>query len=185
MSIRVLVISNYLKFHPTRSEAELFIQLSTRGYEVHIMTFDKGDHIAPFKKAGIHVIPFHPVKRLNRTEISFIRDYAKSINPDIVYLFNSRAILNGIQAVKNLDLKVVLYRGDSANVPWYDPTMYLKFFHPCVDKIVCNSIGVEKAFLTKGKVSPKKLVTINKGHRIEWYDAYRPYPIRRDLGARG
>jgi len=145
------------------------------------MTFDEGKHIAHFKDAGIHVIPFHPVKRMDRKEIRFIREQTISINPDIVYLFNSRSILNGIQAVKNLDVKVVLYRGLSANVEWYDPTMYLKFYHPCVDKIVCNSIGVEKEFLRQGKIDPAKLITINKGHRVEWYTAYKPYPIRDEL----
>ncbi len=181
MPIRVLVISNYNHYHPTRGEAEIFKQLSKMGYEIHIMTFKQGRHMEEFKEAGIHVIDFHPIKRMNRSEIRYIRNYAQSIKPDIVYLFNSRSILNGIQAVKNLDVKVVLYRGLSANVQWYDPTMYLKFYHPCVDMIVCNSIGVEKEFLRQGKIDPAKLITINKGHRVEWYSTYKPYPIRDEL----
>jgi len=182
MPIRVLVISDYRNYHPTRGEAEIFIQLSRMGYDIHIMTFMEGDHIDHFKDAGISLIDFHPVKRLNRQEIQFIRNKTKAIDPDIVYLFNSRSILNGIQAVKNLNVKVVLYRGLSANVQWYDPTMYVKFYHSCVDKIVCNSIGVERAFLKQGKVNSKKLITINKGHRVEWYESYKPHPIRKELG---
>jgi len=181
MAIRVLVISDYRKYHPTRGEAEIFKQLSRMGYDIYIMTFREGRHIEEFEESGIHILDFHPVKRMDRKEIQYIRGQVQSIKPDIVYLFNSRSILNGIQAVKNLDVKVVLYRGLSANVQWYDPTMYLKFYHPCVDKIVCNSIGVEKAFLTQGKVNPKKLITINKGHRVQWYEAYQPYPIREEL----
>lgn len=181
MPIRVLVISNYNHYHPTRGEAEIFKQLSRMGYEIHIMTFKQGRHMEEFEEAGITVVDFHPVKRMSRWEIKYIRNYAQSINPDIVYLFNSRSILNGIQAVKNLDVKVVLYRGLSANVQWYDPTMYLKFYHSCVDKIVCNSIGVEREFIKQGKINPTKLITINKGHRVEWYESYTPYPIREEL----
>jgi len=182
MPARILVISDYRKYHPTRGEAEIFIQLAKQGYPVHIMTFKEGGHIDNFIAAGITITDFHPVKKMDKSEIRFIKKTVADWNADVVYLFNSRSILNGIQAVKNLDVKVILYRGLTGNVQWYDPTMYLKFYHPCVDKIVCNSIGVEEIFKKQGFIDPKKLVTINKGHRVEWYEGYKPHPIREELG---
>ncbi len=182
MSIRVLVISDYRKYHSTRGEAEIFKTLANRGFEICIMTFKQGRHIQEFEAAKIKVIDFHPVKRLARSEIKFIRAFAKDWKPNIAYLFNSRSILNGIQALKRLPIKIVLYRGLSANVSWYDPTMYLKFYHPCVDKIVCNSIGVEEEFRKQRFLNFDKLVTINKGHRLSWYQIDKEYPIRKELG---
>ncbi len=181
MSIRVLVISDYRKYHSTRGEAEIFIQLAKRGFKIRILTFRQGKHIENFERVGIDITDFHPIKRLDRAEIQFIRKQAIDWMAEIVYLFNSRAILNGIQAVKKLECKVVLYRGLSANVQWYDPTMYFKFYHSAVDKVVCNSIGVREAFEKQGVLKAEKLVTINKGHRISWYESPTPYDIRREL----
>src|SRR5690606_31370769 len=46
--------------------------------------------------------------------------------------------------------------------------------HPRVDKIICNSIGVEQYFRKQPFLSNKKLITINKGHDPEWYRDTQP-----------
>lgn len=182
MAIKVLVISDYRNYHSTRSEASIFIGLAKIGFEVHIMTYKESKLTDDFLAAGIHVIDFHPEKKFNRSEINTIREVIIKEKIDILHLFNSKGIINGIQAAKGLPVKVVLYRGYTGNIHWYDPTAYLKFLHPRVDKIFCNSKGVEEDIQQQLFFDKRKTITINKGHNIEWYKAYTPYDIRKELG---
>ena len=181
MSIKVLVISDYRDFHTVRPEAEIFIGLAKLGFKITIMTYKESEYVQLFEQAGIKVIDFHPEKKFSKTEINKIREEIIKNEIDIVHLFNSKAIINGIQAAKGLPVKVVLYRGYTGNVHWYDPTAYCKYFHPRVDKIFCNSIGVEEHFHKQLFFDKRKTITINKGHDIKWYENYSPYDIRKEL----
>lgn len=177
----ILVISNYRGFHTVRPEAEMFIGLAALGYPIHIMTYEDAEYTGKFREAGIQVINFHPGKKLNGGEIRFIRNYLTGHRIDILHLFNNAAIINGIQAVKNLPVKVVLYRGYEGHIHWYDPLAYLTFLHPRVDKIICNSQGVEEYMRRQLFFGKEKTITINKGHRLEWYDHIQATDIRAEL----
>ena len=133
MPIKVLAISDYREFHSVRPEAEIFIGLKKLGLDVHIMTYGDCEYAQRFRDAGIRVIDFHPQEKFNKDEQKFIRDTLVKEEYDIIHLFNSRAIIHGIRAAKGLKTKVVLYRGYSGNIHWYDPTAYLKFLHPRVE----------------------------------------------------
>lgn len=178
---RILVISNYRGFHTVRPEAEMFIGLAQYGFQIHIMTYEDSDYTERFREAGIQVINFHPEKKLSGAEIRFIRDYLTSNRIDILHLFNNAAIINGIQAAKNLPVKVMLYRGYEGHIHWYDPLAYLAFLHPRVNKIICNSQGVEEYLQRQLFFGKEKTITINKGHRLEWYEHIRATDVRAEL----
>lgn len=182
MKPKILVISDYRGFHTARPEAEIFIGLVRRGYEVHVMTYAEAEYAAISQEAGVKVIAFHPKRKNDAAEIAFIRQALIDEKYDVLHLFNSVAIVNGIAAAKHLPVKVILYRGYSGNVHWYDPTAYLKYLHPRVDKIVCNSIGVKQMFDNQFFFDKNKAIVINKGHRLEWYADVQPTDIRRELG---
>ncbi len=181
--IKILVISNYQKLRVARPEAEIMISLHQQeGFEVDIMTYGDAEYIPRFEKMGMKVIPFHPEKKMDKKEIAYIRSVLEEGNYDILQLFNGKAIVNGIQAAKDLPVKIVLYRGYSANIAWYDPFMYVKFLHPRVDKIICNSIGVQELFQRQLFFPKHKAVAVNKGHKIEWYNGVEALDIRKELG---
>lgn len=180
-SIKILVISDYRDFHTVRPEAEIFIALAKMDFKIYIMTYKDAKYVPIFETAGIKIIDFHPEKKFNKSEIHKIREEIIKNKIDIVHLFNSKAIINGIQAAKGLPVKVVVYRGYTGNVHWYDPTAYIKYLHPRVDKIFCNSIGVEEHFHKQLFFDKRKTITINKGHDIKWYENYNPYDIRKEL----
>lgn len=182
MSQRVLVISNYREYHSNRPEAEIFIGLAQRGVNIFVMTSSTGAYVTRFREAGIKVIDFMPKKKLNKKEIKTIREVIVQHDIQLIHLFNSPAIINGIQAAKHLPVKIVLYRGYAGNVHWYDPTWYLKYLHPRVDKIVCNSQGVEEHLQKQLFFNKKKTITIPKGHDLEWYKGIQPRNIRSELG---
>jgi glycosyltransferase involved in cell wall biosynthesis len=175
MPPKILVISNYRSTVTVRPEAEIFIGLAKKGWEIDVMTYGDSAYVKNFKEAGVNVIDFHPEKKFNSAAITKIRKHLKEGSHDIIQLYNSKASTNGIRAAKGLDVKVVLYRGYQGNLQWYDPSLYTKYYHPRVDKIICNSIGVEEEFRKQAfSVVKDKVVTINKGHRLEWYEDVEP-----------
>lgn len=179
--MRILVISDYRSFHTVRPEAEIFIGLAKKGIDVIIMTYAESEYAQSFQKAGIKVIDFHPEKKLDKKEIERIKQCLMNEKIDIIHLFNSKAIINGIQAAKNLPVKIVLYRGYTGNIHWYDPSMYLKFLHPSVDAIQCNSIGVSELFQRQLFFKKEKAIPINKGHKTEWYSNVEPTNLRKEF----
>ena len=179
--MKVLVISNYRSFHTVRPEAEIFIGLAKRGVEVHVMTEGESEYVKKFRECGIRVVNFHPQKKRNAQEISFIQNYIDEQHIDILQLFNNKAIYAGIPAAKNSLVKVVLYRGYTGNLNKFDPASYLKHLHPRVDGIICNSKGVKDYLDRQLGSNNSKTITINKGHKIEWYKDVKTYNIRKEL----
>lgn len=171
---KILVISNYRSTLVVRPEAEIYTSLAKKGFDITIMTYGNADYVEKFKLVGIKVIDFHPEKKMDKKEIKFIKDELISGGYDFLHLYNNKAIVNGIQAAKGLDVKVVLYRGCPGNVKWYDPFQYVKYLHPRVDAIICNSIGVEDYLKRHMLISKSDLVTINKGHDVNWYNNVEP-----------
>lgn len=182
MAINVLVISNYRDYHTARPEARIFMGLAKYDFNIHVMTYPGTELQKEFEAVGIKVITWHPEYKRNRQEIKKLRDYIIENKIDIVHLFNSRAIQTGIQAAKKLPVKVVLYRGYTGNIHWYDPTAYLKYLHPRVDRVFCNSIGVEQLIRRQKFWKTNVPVTINKGHDLAWYEGYQPLDIKKELG---
>lgn len=183
MPVKVLVISDYRDYHSARPESNIFIGLARLGYDITLMTYKQGRMAEEMESAGIRVLDFHPTKKFDKTEIKKIRQYLVDHHIDIMHLFNSEGIVNGIRAAKGLPVKVILYRGFCGHIHWYDPSAYFKYLHPRVDYIHCNSIGVEQLIRRNLLFSSKdKAVTINKGHNVDWYNNYQPRDIRKELG---
>jgi glycosyltransferase involved in cell wall biosynthesis len=174
LAIKILVISNYNHMIAARPEAEVLLGLDPGEFEVTLMTYKSAAYAAILEERGIKVIDFHPEKKFSHKEITFIRTELKAGGYNIIHLFNSKAIVSGIIASYGLPVKIVLYRGYTENIHWWDPTAYLKFLNPGVDKIICNSIGVEKSIRRQSIFNARKCTTINKGHKVEWYEESLP-----------
>jgi glycosyltransferase involved in cell wall biosynthesis len=174
LSLKVLVISDYRDTVSVRPEAELFIGLARKGVEVTIMTYSEAVYVEKFKAAGIKVIDFHPRYKADKKEIAFIKEELKTGGHHVMHLFNGKAIVTGLQAAKGVKVKVVLYRGYTGNIHWYDPTAYFKYLSPRVDKIFCISDATRDLIKRNRIFGKDKPVTINKGHDLEWYDGIEP-----------
>lgn len=172
---KILVISNYNATLSVRPEAEIFIGLAKKGFDISVMTYGDAPYVHKFREAGVEVIEFHPEKKFDQHASQFIRRQLKEGKYQIMHLFNSKAYANGLQAAKGLPLKVVMYRGTEANIKWYDVGMYTKYYHPRTDRVICNSRSVEDEFRRQSiRKKTEKFVTINKGHRPEWYQSIPP-----------
>lgn len=178
MSIKILVVANYRPTVAVRSEAEIFIKLKTElGYDITIMTFGDSEYIRRFESVGIRVIDFHPVSKFKLEYIRRIRQELRSGNYQIAHFFNNRAMVHGILASINLPVKVVIYRGYTGNINWWDPTMYLKYLSPRVDKIVCLVEAIRVIISKNLFFNKNKAITINKGHDVNWYNETIPVDL--------
>ncbi|HRY98828.1 MAG TPA: glycosyltransferase family 4 protein [Bacteroidales bacterium] len=178
MKPRILVISNYNDFHTVRPEAEILLGLQRRGFGVDVMTYGGSEYARRFAEAGMKVIDFHPRHKFDRKECMRVRLALKEGAYDILQLFNSPASVTGLRAARGLPVKVVLYRGYTGNIHWYDPTAYLKYLHPRVDAVICNSLGVEQLLKRQLFFRKEKAVTINKGHDLSWYAGTEPADLK-------
>lgn len=174
MSIKVLVISDYTNDISSRPEAEVFLELHKMGVEIEVMTEAQSEYVQKFKDAGITIIPYTPKRKNDPKAIQLIRSTLKNGKHHVLHLFNTNAITNGIKAAKNLNVKVIAYRGYSSGIYWYDIGAYRHILHSRIDKIICNSSGVAELIQRQSFFNKNKTVTINKGHRIAWYDAVEP-----------
>jgi glycosyltransferase involved in cell wall biosynthesis len=179
---KILVISNYRGLHTARPEAEIFIGLRKLGFTITIMTFSDAEYIEQFEEVGIRVIPKHPEKKYDKEFIKILTKELETNKYDILHLFNNKAIRNGIRAAKKLDINIVIYRGASANMAWWNPLNYLKFYHPRIDYVICNSEEIKKNFLAVPFRNSIKPITILKGHSIEWYLNVKKNNNRTEFG---
>lgn len=177
--IKVLVISDYRDTVAVRPEAEIFIRLQSLGVDVTVMTYENAEYIKKFEANGIKIIPFHPEKKLSRKTVKFIRQELLKGKYDILHLFNSKGIINGLKAAKKIPVKVVLFRGVSVNVHWYDPTAYLKYLNPRVDKIICVTEKVKESIDRNLFFDKTKTVAILKGHSMDWYNGVQPADLQQ------
>ena len=172
--IKALIIGDYGNLISKRSEAEIFIGLKKAGVEVEIITFPDSPLISLFSNAGIKVLPHHPTRKIQLSSVRFIRKTLKEGGHNIIHLFNSKAIANGIIASIGLPVKVITYRGAKGPY-WHDPSSYLTHFHPRVDSIICLSNYVRNSVVRQKVVSPSKLHVVYKRTNLEWYENISPF----------
>lgn len=174
MAIKVLAISGYTNPLSSRPEAEMFIRLHQAGLQVSIMTQGDSYYARRFRQEGLRVIDFHPAAKFSLEAIGRIRREIVEQGINVLHLFNSRAIINGLFAALGTPVKVVLYRGYTGNVHWYNPANYLKFLHPRVDAIHCIADATRDHIRANMLVGKEKVVSIRKGHDPAWYAGVQP-----------
>ncbi len=180
--MRILVISEYSNTVSSRPEAAIFMALQRDPeIQVDVMTDAECEFTKKFRDLGMGVSIDHPKKKFSRSNIKNIRKRLIEGKYDILHLFNSKAAINGIWAAMGLPVKVALYRGYAGNIFWYDPSAYLKYLHPRVDRVFCIAEAVEEHVAKAIFWNPKKVVTIRKGHDPAWYADVDPIDVRREF----
>jgi len=170
MKINVLCVTS----HSDRPETETFIGLHRAGVSIRVLCPPVAPHRQRLIDAGVPVFDLSLNSRVDKHGILVIRKYIIDDEINILHLFNNKAASNGILAATNIPVKIICYRGIVANVSFLDPMSWMTYLNPRVDKIVCVAEAIRKYFLDmrffKLRVPPKKVVTIYKGHDLEWYN---------------
>ena len=171
----ILVISDYRSVASSRPEAEIFVRLAQQGHTVHILSYpDAHEYNQRCRSYGITVIEKPPHRKISSAYIRFLRDLVQQHQYDVVHAFNSKGLTNAVWALRGQKTKLIAYRGYAGQTHWYDPMMYLKYFHPRVDHIICVSKDIEVILSRNMAWAKNKLSTIPKGHDPAWYNGIAP-----------
>jgi glycosyltransferase involved in cell wall biosynthesis len=167
-----------------RPTTATFIGLRQAGVDVTVMCPAASDRRAALAEAGVRVLDLPLRKRVDRKGIAELRAEIVSGGYDILHLFSNKAVQNGLIASRGLPVKIVAYRGIVGNVSFFNPISWQRFLNPRIDRIVCVANAVRDYFLQMRpkflRLPPEKLVTIHKGHDLDWYRA-----TPADLGSVG
>lgn len=175
---KVLIVARYNSLISHRVEAHMVRRLFEKGIDLEILTNERSQHAIAFENAGITVHYGHPEDKISVGSIKKIRELIKTRGFEIIHLFNSRAISNGVLAAKGLDVRVVTYRG-SGDLHWHDPMAYLTHLNPRVDKISCLSNYVKKQVDKQFLFRKKKTVVHYKAFLPEWFDNVIPADLEQ------
>lgn len=155
--------------------------IGIRDHGVNVRVFGKLDspHVQRIRDAGIPVTDVRWEKKLDKKVLQDIRRTCVDETIDIIHSGNSRTTLHMVMATKKLHRqhrspKLVAYLGVIGNVAWWSPLSWVRFLNYRIDRIICVAEGVRQYLLNEVrllglKLDPKKVVTIHKGHKLEWY----------------
>jgi len=160
---KVLVVGTDLD----RCETYILRGVAQAGFQVHVMASPTTPYAAKLHEVGITTSGITFWGRLDLKAIKAIRAEVIRGGYQISHFLSARAVSNGLIATLGLPIKNVAYRGTIGHVSRIDPSSWLSFLHPKLDKIVCVSDAVRGYLETR--VPSRKLVTIHKGHSPSWY----------------
>jgi glycosyltransferase involved in cell wall biosynthesis len=168
---------------PDRPTTATFVGLKHAGVDVAVIC-PAGERRDWLERNGVRVLDVPLRKQLDREAVRRIRAELEQGRYDILHLFSNKALQNGLAASRGLPVKIVAYRGIVGNVSFFSPVSWLRFLNPRIERIVCVADAVRDFFLEMRpkflRVPPERLVTIHKGHSLDWYTA-----VPADLAAVG
>ncbi|MDF1874421.1 glycosyltransferase family 4 protein [Sulfurimonas sp. SAG-AH-194-I05] len=157
-------------YNSLRPETEIYVSLAKMGVCITIMTQEDGEYSARFLEHGISIINAEYKKKIDFSVIKKIKQVIEDKKIDIVYATESKSISNGVIASFGTEVKLVTYRGTTGGLYRRDPSAYLNALNPRVNGVVCVSQAVQRHVDKQVFSSKKRVVTIYKGHKREWYD---------------
>jgi glycosyltransferase involved in cell wall biosynthesis len=168
----------YLTDRCDRGESAMISGVHDQGMNVHVFGRLNSPYVQDLRARGIRVEDVNWDKSLNCETLRRIRHKVIEENIDIIHSGNSRTTLHMVLATRplyrrNRSPKLLAYLGVTGNVTWLSPLSWVRFLNPRLDRIVCVAEGVRQYLINVRfmglQLDPSKVVTIHKGHRLEWY----------------
>ena len=167
--MRVLVIGTTVD----KPEAHILQGLMARGVHVHFMGTPIPEHEAILTASGASITRHNFAHRFDLKGISLIRKIVREDKIDLVYALSNRGLSCTVLGLMNQRIPIATYRGTVGHLSWFDPSSWLTFLNPKIQKILCVSDAVAQ-YLREIKLPEERIVTIYKGHDIEWYRGTPP-----------
>jgi len=168
---------------PDRPTTATFVGLKNAGVDVTVVC-PAGERRDWLAANGVRVLDVPLRRRFDREAVRRLRAELTQGGYDVLHLFSNKALQNGLAASRGLPVKIVAYRGIVGNVSFFNPVSWLRFLNPRIDRIVCVADAVRNYFLQMRpaflRMPAERLVTIYKGHSLDWYRA-----VPADLAAVG
>ena len=158
-----------------RPTTATFIGLERAGVDVTVMCPAASERRGALVEAGVRVLDLPLRRRVDRAGIAELRVELTRGGYDILHLFSNKAVQNGLIASRGMPVKIVAYRGIVGNVSFFSPVSWQRFLNPRIDRIVCVANAVRDYFVRMQpkflRLPPERLITIYKGHSLDWYRA--------------
>jgi glycosyltransferase involved in cell wall biosynthesis len=167
--MRVLVIGTTVD----KPEAHILQGLMQRGVHIHFLGTPIPEHEELLRASGASITRHNFAHRFDLTGISLIRKIVRLERIDLVYALSNRGLSCTVLGLMNWNIPIATYRGTVGHLSWIDPSSWLTFLNPKVKKIVCVSEAVAN-YLREIKLPEERIVTIYKGHNVEWYKSTPP-----------
>ncbi|MEZ8024933.1 MULTISPECIES: glycosyltransferase family 4 protein [unclassified Vibrio] len=175
--MKILIASSYYHArNSVRPEAEMFIEMVKQGHEVTVLTQGDAEYAQRFQENGVRVVDAYPNKKICLKTIKAYRAELNSKAYDIFYAFNSKTIPNAAFACIGKKTKLITYRGTTGGLYRHDPSAYLTHLHPKVSGVVCVSKAVANDVKKRVWCNKDNVVTIYKGHELDWYTVQENKP---------
>lgn len=159
---------------PDRPTTATFVGLKDAGVDVTVVC-PSGEGRDWLQANGVRVLDLPLRRRFDREAVWRLRAELEQRGYDVLHLFSNKALQSGLAASRGLPVKIVAYRGIVGNVSFLSPVSWLRFLNPRIDRIVCVADAVRDYFLRMQpaflRMPPERLVTIYKGHSLDWYRA--------------
>jgi glycosyltransferase involved in cell wall biosynthesis len=159
---------------PDRPTTATFVGLARAGVDLAVIC-PPGEPRDWLLENGVRVLDLPLRGRFDRNAVRRLREELTHGRYDVLHLFGNQALQSGLAASRGLPVKIVAYRGIVGNVSFFSPVSWLRFLNPRIDRIVCVADAVRRYFLQMRpaflRVPEKRLVTIYKGHSLDWYRA--------------
>lgn len=143
--------------------------LQEQGVNILLIGEISDDVLQHVNQLNIPFIPLFPKSSVDKSYIQKLKTLVSEHQIDIMHCLDGRSCRNGLLALKKTSVKIIAYFG-SMSLHWYDPTSYLTYLNPRVDRLICNSQHVYDHVTQQlfGK-QKKKTVKIYKGYDPEWF----------------
>lgn len=163
----------FLTKNSDRPESASIIGLRDNGVEVTVMADTRSTHVQRLKENGIDVRDRTWESSLDFSALRSIRQFVVENSVDIVHAYTNRTVLHMVLATRKLPVRLVAYRGVIGNVSWWSPLSWFRFLNPRISRIICVAEGIRQYLLSLQlmglKLDPNRVVTIHKGHDLDWY----------------
>lgn len=172
-----------------RGERAMIIEMNRLGVDATVICRPDAPGRVVLEDAGIRVVPIHFRSKLDRSARKAIQQLLRHESFDIVHVFSKKPLINwALATLFRKSPPVVAYRGIIGNMSYWDPFSWLSFLNPGIKRWVCVCDAIRGYFLNKkflfvfSLFRPERVVTIHKGHRLEWYQHEDGEPVLPGLG---
>lgn len=159
-----------------RGERNMIIGMDRLGVKTTVICRPDAPGRVELEAAGIQVEPIHFRSKLDGAARRAIRQLLARNSFDLVHVFSKKPLINWTLAtLGRRSPPVIAYRGIIGNLSYWDPFSWLSFLNPGISRWVCVCEAIRQYFLHKkfllvgSLFKPERVVTIHKGHRLEWY----------------
>jgi len=182
MAYRVLFISDIsLSPFNTIADRMLIRGLRAMGVDISVVTQRPTPETRDLEESGIKVDYVIFDRKISRRVIGRLREILDQGSFDIIHVTFGKAMTNCLMASRGRKIKIIGYYG-SLSLHWHDPSAWLAFLNPRIDRLICASDAVEAH--VKRQLPPwrrNRTVRIYRGYDPAWFAGIKPL-TRGEMG---